>query len=337
MFTNLELSELCLQISMYVESGIPIDEAFRSMQEVGGVYSGSYSFIADKMEEGSSLYEALEDSKLFPVYMVNMCRLGQETGNLGIIMRDLSEYYDSQHRISVNLKNALHYPFIMMSMLLVIMAFLFKKVLPTFNSIYTSFGMSISDVMNYKIEFAGNLCCGLLVVILICMVCYIIFSMKNRDSVELLLKKFSKNNKMLEALNTQRLAMALGMCIRGGFDFDRSLELASLIIDNTSIIEKIYKCKHYLENGASIYESILFSKLFAGHSAQLIKAGVQSGHLDEVMTNLAKSYSQEVTNRLDRFMETLEPSVVIVLALSVGIILVSVMLPLASLLGNLGV
>ena len=339
MFTNLELSELCLQLNMYIESGIPIDEGFRSMSDVDGKDKELYKTIADKIEEGNPLHEVLEETKAFPDYMVKMCKLGQETGNLGVITKDLAYYYESQHLVMTNIKNAVHYPFIMMSMLLVIVTYLFKKVLPTFDSIYSSFGMAVSNTMRYRVEFAGNICLGLLFVIATCVVCYIVFSLTNKgvDASEVIFKKLFKNSKVMLAFNNQRLAMALGMCLRGGFDFERSLGLASMIIDNDEVKGRLNECVKCLTNGDSIYDSIIKSNLFVGHSAQLIKAGVQSGHLDEVMSNLARTYGQEASNKLDVFMGRIEPSIVILLTVSVGAVLFSVMLPLARLLESIGV
>ena len=102
-----QLSAFCLQISLLLEAAVPLDEGF--------------SIMAEGAELGDPCFKVLEDTGVFPAYVVRMAKLGQETGTLDQMMKSLSDYYEKEDRLIKAVKNAVTYPAMMILMLLVVL------------------------------------------------------------------------------------------------------------------------------------------------------------------------------------------------------------------------
>lgn len=342
MYTKRELKDLCLQISMYLESGISLDEGFRAMSEdsTKDWEKTLLKDIADELEVGEPLHVVMEmenkkgKDEYFPKYMIKMAKLGQKTGNLSNIMKSLSDYYEKEYVLGVNIKNALTYPIIMVFMLLVVLSFLFIKVIPIFKGVYESLGAELSPMVEQGIEVGGFLSVTMLFLGIVGLGFGVYVYFKGNDSE--LVNKLKSKSKIALGIGNQRLASVLHMTLKSGMEFEKGLELAEELVNNKDIESKIVKAKDNIENGKGYYESLKEAELFNSSYGQLIKTGAKSGHLDQVMSNIADNYSQEIEDSLDNMISKLEPTVIVILAFGVGMVLLSVMLPLASVLASLG-
>ena len=98
------------------------------------------------MEETGIFHQSIRDTKVFPEYMCNMIQIGEESGRLDEVMSALSEHYEQQETISRSIKNAITYPFIMITMMLAVILVLIVKVMPVFNQVYEQLGTGLTGV-----------------------------------------------------------------------------------------------------------------------------------------------------------------------------------------------
>lgn len=342
MYNKKELKDFSLQVSMYLESGISLDEGLRAMSEDSDKdwEKELLKDMADEIELGEPLHVVMDmqnkkaSEDYFPKYMVKMAKLGQKTGNLSSIMQGLSEYYNKEYILINNIRNAVTYPIIMVFMLLTVLGFLFLKVIPVFKGVYESLGAELSTVIEQGITIGGYISVFLLVVgVLTVVVGIVIYFKKDNSKV---LDKIKSKSKLAQFIGYQRLASVLHMTLKSGIEFEKGLELANELVNNKEIEYKIKKAKEELENGKGYYESLKEANLFKSGYGQLIKTGAKSGHLDQVMLNISDSYNEEIETRIDNMVSRLEPTIIVILAIGVGMVLFSVMLPLASVLAGLG-
>ena len=124
-----ELSAFCLQIGLLLEAAVPLDEGLAIMAEDAGCEDEKQLllYMAEGAELGDPFFKVLEDAGTFPLYVVRMAKLGQQSGTLDQMMKSLSDYYEKEYRLLVNVKNALTYPIMMVVMLLVVLFVLFSK------------------------------------------------------------------------------------------------------------------------------------------------------------------------------------------------------------------
>ena len=124
--------------------------------------------------------------------------------------------------------------------------------------------------------------------------------------------------------------------LASGLDTDQSLDMVHKLIDNEFIQEKITACKGYINEGVGFAESMVKADIFTGIYARMISVGFKTGSVDTVMKKLAERYEEEVDSHIAGIISILEPTLVAVLSIIVGMILLSVMLPLMGIMSSIG-
>ena len=136
-------------------------------------------------------------------------------------------------------------------------------------------------------------------------------------------------------LDYSRLCQCISMGIRSGLSPELCVELASAVVTQTEIRDKLSGISKRLSEGYGFTEAITESGLFKAMELRLISLGFQAGSSDEVMENLAEQYEEKSVGSISHIVSILEPTIVIVLSLLVGLILLSVMMPLLGLLSEM--
>lgn len=338
-----ELSAFCLQVSLLLEAAVPLDEGLGIMAEDAGTAweKEMLLYMAEGVELGDPFFKVLEDTKAFPPYVVKMAKLGQSTGTLDQMMLSLSEYYEKEFFLMRNIKNALTYPIIMVFMLLAVLFVLFIKVMPIFEDVYVQLGAELSPVAQSAIRFGGVFSGVALTVgvflLLFCACLWAFTRMGHRFAlVENFFGMVKRKSRIALAVANRRFTSVLALTLHSGLELEKGLELAAELAENEAVGEKIETCRGMLEEGQSYYEAMKATGLFSGFHIQMIKTGNRSGHLDRVMEDISKDYEQEADNAIDNVIARFEPTMVAVLAVAVGLVLLSVMLPLVGVLSTIG-
>jgi type IV pilus assembly protein PilC len=134
----------------------------------------------------------------------------------------------------------------------------------------------------------------------------------------------------------RRCSSVLALTLKSGLELEKGIELANELAGNSRIQEYLAKCKDGLDIGKGYDEAMKESGLFNGFQVQMIKVGNRSGRLDSVMEDISRGYEEEADASIDNTISRLEPTIVAVLAVSVGLVLLSVMLPLVGILSAIG-
>ncbi len=343
LYSARELSAFCLQISLLLSSAVPLDEGLSIMAEDAETEDEKkvLKFMSEEVELGEPFYTALEKTGAFPPYVVRMAKLGQQTGTMDQMMESLSVYYDKEYNLMRSIKNALTYPVIMIFMLLTVLFVLFTRVMPIFEGVYEQLGAQLSPVSQSAIRLGGIFSGVALAVSCAAAAAaggiYVASRFGKRfHFVENLLDRFKRQNKVALAVANRRFTSVLALTLRSGMELEKGLELAMELVENSRVEEQIKACGDDLECGGSYYEAMKKTGLFSGFHIQMIKVGTRSGRLDSVMEEISRDYEQEADTSIDNMIARFEPTMVAVLAVSVGLVLLSVMLPLAGVLSAIG-
>ena len=342
-YSSRELSAFCLQISILLHAAIPLDEGLSVMSE-DAVWEEEKKLLmqmAEETELGIPFSKVLEHTGVYPPYVIRMARLGEETGTLDQIMESLAGYYEKEHILMKNLRNALTYPVIMIFMLLVVLLVLFTKVMPVFESVYQQLGAEMSPVSLAATRLGGVFCgaalaLGSLLALTTALVWLLGRKGKKLLIAQRLIQWMKKRSRMALAVANRRFTAVLALTLHSGLDLEKGMELAGQLVENQAVEEKIRKCAQALEAGTDYYTAMKNTGLFKGFYAQMIKVGTRSGRLDRVMEEISRSYEEEADNTMEHMVSRFEPTVVAVLAVAVGLVLLSVMLPLVSVLSAIG-
>ena len=142
--SNSERILFCEQMGMILKSGISAAEGIMIMKEDAGQEESPlrelYEEIQRNLDETGIFYDALEETGAFPDYMIQMARIGEQTGNLDEVMEGLAAYYEREENMVQDIKSAVTYPLLMLGMMLVIFLVMIVKVLPVFAQVYEQLG-----------------------------------------------------------------------------------------------------------------------------------------------------------------------------------------------------
>lgn len=337
-----ELSTFCAQIAMILKAGIPISEGIAIIYEDTKNAEGKkiLETIKNSTELGEPFSDALKQSGNFPQYVVDMTRIGEQSGKLDEVMDSLCSYYEREENIVKNVKSAVTYPLIMVLMMLVVIGVLIMKVLPVFSQVYSQLGSSTLFVQNI-INISSTVVTYVAIIILLCCIgVLIMFFMKKSKKGRIKLAKFNSwffiTKNISSKIACSRFASAMSLMMSSGLDIDMSLDMTDKLIDNINTSKKIKKCKELTANGTSFSEALFTSNIFTGICARMIAVGFKTGSVDTVMKKLAERYEEDVDNQIDKVISFLEPTLVAILSIVVGIILLSVMLPLMGIMSSIG-
>ena len=338
-----ELSAFCLQIGLLLEAAVPLDEGLAIMAEDAGCEDEKQLllYMAEGAELGDPFFKVLEDAGTFPLYVVRMAKLGQQSGTLDQMMKSLSDYYEKEYRLLVNVKNALTYPIMMVVMLLVVLFVLFSKVMPVFDQVYEQLGAKMSPAARSAIRLGGLFSgAALIAAAVIALAVFGIWAASRFGHritlVDKMVNYVKCHSRIALAIANRRFTSVLALTLKSGMEFEKGLELAGELVDNGKVAAQIEKCGRTLETGASYYQAMKETGLFSGFYVQMIKVGSRSGRLDAVMEEISEDFEQAADQSMDTMLARFEPTIVAVLAVSVGLVLLSVMLPLVGVLAAIG-
>ncbi|MGN0712063.1 MAG: type II secretion system F family protein [Anaerovoracaceae bacterium] len=339
-----ELSEFAMQSALLLGAGITPESGFAVMAEdsESNKQKDMLQGMATDLEMGESLEEAMRKTGEFPDYMVEMAGAGFATGTLEEVMNSLSDYYAREHRISVIIKNALTYPIIMVFMLMIVLFVITGKVMPVFESVYRQLGTELSPITKQAV-FIGNVFSGCVIAVIAVAVVVTglmaFFCKKSRNMLwsEKILSVIKEKSNIASAMAKRRVAAVLSLSLRSGMKLEEGIEMAGRMVSMPKIKKSLENCKEELELGMNMSEALKETGLFNAMDMQFINVGNRAGKLETVFKELEIKYENLVNDAVDNFISRFEPTLVIFLAVVVGMILMSVMMPLVGIIASIGI
>ena len=333
--SNIELSAFCQQISMVLKAGLPTyygisilcdeapDEATKEL----------LLSIYKPMESGSTLHAALKETHRFSDYMLNMIKLGEETGRLEEVLNSLSTYYEREETLRTSIKSAVTYPFVLTFLMLIVIVVMISKVVPVFSQVYNELGSELSgfSLVLMNISTAINNYIIVFVAIFILIIIFGIILLKTNLGSYLF-----QGSTLSLSIASSRFANCMFLALSSGLDTDKGLNLAEELVNNNYMREKINKCKEHIAHGESFSNALLKSSIFSKMYSSWIAIGSRTGSMDEVMERISSAYEDETDALLSRYISILEPALIVILCLFIGLILISFLLPLLGIMSSIG-
>lgn len=298
------------------------------------------SAMAEQVDGGKTLSTALRESGVFPVYVCGLVEVGERTGRTEEALAALSRYYEERVRIGRRVRSALLYPAVMLALMLVVIGVLLVKVLPIFDDVYASLGGRLTGVaaglLNLGRWIEGAMpvlyliLAGLVLVVLV-------FGLVGplRRGVVSLWQKTRGDRGVSRKLNNARLAQALAMGMASGLPVEEAVSLSANLMEGRAR-KRCQECGQRLEKGESLGAALRLSGLLPPRQSRLLELGQHSGAGDASMEKIARDLGEEGEAALDALVGRVEPALVLVCSVLVGLILLSVMLPLMHIMSAIG-
>ena len=335
--TTKEISIFCRQFSFILSAGMTIMRAIDIIrqQSESKKLKSILSKVSEDVQKGISLSSAMEKHKEFPELLINMVNVGETGGNLDIIMIKMADYYNKEYKQKQKVKQALTYPAVISVFGILIVSILVIKILPMIISTLQSSGTKqelpaptkillgfSSFLQNYGIIFLG--------IIFLVVILFHIYGSKDEnrekiDKIKLSLPLFGKINMKM---STAIFARTFGMLMSSGLPIIQSIEVTARIVGNKYIQKILTEVKNNIEKGVSLGSILVQKNIFPIMLTSMIRIGEESGNMEEVLEKTADFYDEEVETTVAQMTTLIEPIIIIVLAVVVGFIIVSIILPI---------
>lgn len=332
-----DLNFFLTQLSTYVKSGIPLLDSMEilSRQSKKKNIAMLYRKIVFDLNRGVSFSDCLaKQGKVFPKMLINMLKTSEMTGDLTGVLDDMAAYYKRQDSNRKQIINAMTYPSVLMVFAVAVLTFVITYVVPSFTSMYESTGSSLPGItvaiINISNFITGNwyyILGGIIAVVTLFTLIYKSSTGFKYATQSFLMhipvvKNIIKYNQLVTFTST------FSTLIKHDVFITDSMDILSKITENEVYKKIINNAIENLSKGNGV------SVAFKGHWAfpetayEMLLTGEKTGKLGEMMEHVSTYYQEEQTNIIARLKSLIEPVMIVLLAVIVGVILLAVVVPM---------
>ena len=343
-FTAADLSFSLLQLSTYLKAGIALIDSVRILEKQSEKPEQRkvYQKVVYELLKGQDLSVAMEkQGDKFPTLLVNMIKTAELTGDLTSVLDDMADYYTSKEETRKQMVSAMTYPVIVLCIAIGVIIFILVSIVPKFVDMYedndaeipaiTTFVMNASDfiVNNYIFIIIG-------VGIIVGLFVYLYKKNKSfRKNVQLVLMHIPVFSQIIIYNEVYNFTKTFASLLNHGVFITDSMEVLSKITNNEVYKELIAKTIINLNKGANISESFKGSWAFPVAAYEMIVTGEKTGQLGLMMEKVANYYQVLHKTIVKQMQSFIEPLMIAFLALIVGTILLSIVVPMFDIYGKI--
>jgi type II secretory pathway component PulF len=342
--SNKELVLFSRQLSTLISARVPIIQALRILQEQ--ITAKYLLFIVgdlvSSLENGDSLSSAMAKyNNVFGNVYVSLVKSGEAAGNLDKSLLYLSDQLEKDYELKGKVKSAMTYPIFVLSALAIIGGLMFKFVLPNLTSVLIEQGGSLPEttvILIAATTFFNKFWWIVIIAVagLILGTRYYINTTVGRYQWDSLKIHFPIIGDIFQKIYLARFSRNLSTLVLGGIPIIKALEIVAQVINNVIYRDIILETIVLITQGKTISEGLSGHSEFPGIVTQMVKVGEQTAKLDEIMAKLASFYEKEVDAKVSTLTTLLEPLIMIVLGIGVGILVAGVLLPIYNLANTSG-
>jgi len=327
-----QLSQFCSHLSLLLSSGIPLLESLKIVARISKIKGVDQ--IIEKVNHGQSFAEALGDK--FPPMLVSSIAAAERAGNLEQVLKQLAGYYEGRAEAEDKIKSALIYPVFVILLCFVSLAMIFFFVLPGFAEMFAELEVDL-PLFTIILITTGTVLAAYWYLFLLFLLSAAYLSWRylktslGREKLEktLLKSKLYANSQIAYVFRT------LGSMLSGGIPIVEAFNHVAGSIKNSCFQKIIINICLEVENGAKLSELLGQNKLFPLEASQMIEVGENTGRLDQMLISVADLFERERELFIKRFTTMLEPALTLFVGLVVGVIAISMFLPMIDMISKL--
>lgn len=325
------------QLSTYIKAGIPLTDAVRVLtkQNKNKSYNKIYDSIVYELTMGQPFSEALErQGDAFPSLLVNMIKSAEMTGEIENTLDDMANYYQEVEDLKKAIVSALAYPVVVMIVAVIILVFMLTYIVPQFVSVFESMKAEIPAITKFTLalsDFIQTKYGIIIAVVLITVVTYMLLFKKIkafRSFMQSVFMKLPVVGKLIVAKEISMFARTFSALQKNNVLLTDSIEILAKITNNEIYKELEYKTVENLIKGNKMSETFKDHWAIPDIAYFMILTGESTGELAEMLERVADFYSKEEKQLVGMIKTFIEPLMLIFLAVIVGFILISILVPM---------
>ena len=338
-----ELATFTTQLANLLKSGMPLTVALNSMTylESKGIPAEVSRDLKQEVTEGRGLSDAMaKQPRIFSDLYVNMVRAGESSGSLVEVLRRMADHFQQFAEVQSKFKSALIYPAMVCCVGAGIVAFFMFFMMPRFMEIFKGFDVALPLPTRMLMGFSNFLIhywwlIGFVVIVAV--ILFKRFQASEEGSRKIDEWKMSAPvvGKVVKLNLFGQFARTLGTLLQNGVPVLTALKITEQVLDNRLIKEAIVKTREAVTDGKTLAQPLGQSKLFPQLMVDLVRIGEETGDVPGALNNLADTFESELQIGLRVMTQLIEPILIIVMAIVVGFLLISILLPLFRLISQI--
>jgi type IV pilus assembly protein PilC len=297
--------------------------------------------ISDDVSSGLSISMSLAKyPEVFSAFYVNMVKSGEESGKLTQIFSYLADYLDRQYQLTSKTKNALIYPAFVMGVFVLVMTMMFVFIVPRLKDIITQSGQDVPLLTQIVLALSDILVhYGIYILILLAIfITWLIRFARSKtgsrylDNLKISVPIF-KN--IYLKLYLSRIADNMDTMLSSGITIIRAIELTGDVVGNRVFEEVLAEAVEKVKSGSSLSDALASHPEIPPIMTGMIRVGEETGSLGTILRTIGKFYNREVNDAVDTLVSLIEPAMIVGLGVGVGILLVSILMPIYNVAGGI--
>ncbi len=334
-FSNKNKERFYKELAVLIQSGIDFKKA---LEILIGQYTKPKDIeivtqIKDQVIKGKSMHEAMAQTGHFSAYETYSVKIGEETRKLDQVLVELQKYFDRKIKMKRQLISVFTYPAFVLSVTFGVLYFMMKSVVPMFASVFKQFGAEL-PALTQKIIFISNnftLISIFFGSVLAAAVGYHIVN-KSKDNYRYMMSRLVLKTpffgSLIRKIYISRFCQSLSLLLSAKTPLVISLELTQKMIDFYPIESSLEKIKADILKGASLGDSLSKYEVYDHKLVSMVKVAEQINKLDEMFERLTEQYNEEVEHQTKMIGVVLEPMIIMIIGMIVGIIMIAMYSPM---------
>ncbi len=330
------------QMALLIESGLNIVTAVELLQQQGAnrIFKKILGEVIDDIRSGSQLSVAMaKHPKIFSPIHCQSLKVGEQTGGMEAILRQIADHMEKQITAGKGIKNAMTYPVIAAVVAVVVVAIMVTFVLPAFAGLYTSLGVKmplLTRVMlnagDYIRSF-GLYILGGLAVLVVALLVYL-RTPKGRYNWDKLSLKFPVVGRINHLNELARVCRTISVLYKAGSSLTEILPLVIQSTGNKVMSKSLTEIRNDMLGGEGLSRPMGKHPIFLSMMVQMVKVGEETGNLDSTLVSVAQSYETEAEDKTKSLINMIQPVMTIVIGLIVGLVALSLISSMYSMYGE---
>lgn len=339
-----EIAIFTRQFSVMIDAGLPLVQCLEILgsQQKNRVFQKVLFTIRQDVESGLNLADSLrKHPKVFNDLFCNMIAAGESGGILDTILQRLSSYIEKRVKLTAAVRSAMIYPVAVITIAIGVVVIILWKVIPTFAVLFEGLGATLPLPTRITIA-ASNFLGRFMPVIVLGMGAVAFFlhryyqTYKGKRHIDAFILKVPVLGELMRKIAVARFCRTLGTLIQSGVPILEGLEITARTSGNAIIEDAIMATRKSIEEGKTISGPLEETQVFPSMVVQMISVGEQTGALDVMLSKIADFYEDEVDEAVENLMALLEPIMILFLGIMIGGIVISMYMPMFSLLSKIG-
>ncbi|MBQ9019473.1 MAG: type II secretion system F family protein [Bacilli bacterium] len=338
-FTAADLSFSLTQLSTYLKAGIPLADSVRILAKQSKKAATKKSFfeLVYQLLKGESLSEAMElQDKVYPKLLINMVKTAEMTGDLPSILDDMAEYYTSMDQTRKQMKSAMTYPLVVLFIAIGVLIFMLTYLVPQFSAMFEANGAKLPALTLAVMAVSNFIKAHWIIILLVLAV--VIFGLyelyihvqKFRQTVQLVLMHLPVFKDIIIYNEVANFTKTFASLLNHGVFITDSMEILSKITNNEIYKRIINNTLENLGRGDSISSAFKGEWAIPVVAYEMIVTGETTGQLGQMMEKVAAHFQMLHKNIIEQMKSLIEPILICLLAVVVGVILLSIIQPMFS-------